>query len=716
MMRKTMRYTAWLWLFLVWTAPAWCREAVELDTVHVLGRQEPQGGMVPETIEPETLMKPVVGNAADYLELTPGLDVQGRSVMTPKSSQVRIRGLDERRSLILLDGRPLNGTGVMGGQFVDWSSLSTWDWERIEVGRGAFSARYGNTLGGTVNLVPRPMGEELALSADLGLQSHGTFACHAAASGGSETLAGRASVGFQETGGYLRNSQARRTDVSTGLEWRPGDFQTLSANLRYSDGEFHMPVENSASRSGYDSAYPESIGSYLVGPGIRFPTGDSHGDGSRYAKKRYEADLGYSTSLGDAQVDVKVYVNSESRRDRIYSYDTGELVLIRESEPDRSWGWTSGVEQPLGNHLLGLGAMGNYQGYKGTDILYEKSGYFPKSPSHGSDEKDGTRRHGLYVDDQWQLGMNVSLYAGLRLEDYYGDRQVDRVTGYNGAGKPTGWETAQVTFDEAVLLPKLGLTWTPAAEWSFHARAGRATRFPDNPAFYWYYGGYRPEVDPNSSVERKPLTYEDALQYELGASYRGLAGIKLRCQLYHYRVTDYIRWIFGYAPSRVVYNIDRVDFSGVELALDQSLNEHWSWFANTTWQQTQKQGDVLDGSNQLSDSLSELPRLKANAGLIFARDNGLTARLTLRWVEDRKVPHMDSGAASEGTPVGQTVTLKELEAFTRLDLALGYPLTLYGETFQLNCGVENLLDESYSEEYGFPSPGRTFYGGVSWKL
>lgn len=58
----------------------------------------------------------------DALDKTSGLDIQSRSILTPKSDQVRIRGFEEKRSLIMLDGRPLNGTGVMGAQFVDWSA------------------------------------------------------------------------------------------------------------------------------------------------------------------------------------------------------------------------------------------------------------------------------------------------------------------------------------------------------------------------------------------------------------------------------------------------------------------------------------------------------------------------------------------------------------------------------------------------------------------
>jgi vitamin B12 transporter len=34
----------------------------------------------------------------------------------------------------------------------------------------------------------------------------------------------------------------------------------------------------------------------------------------------------------------------------------------------------------------------------------------------------------------------------------------------------------------------------------------------------------------------------------------------------------------------------------------------------------------------------------------------------------------------------------------------------------LYVGVDNVFDEDYEQSYGFPQPGRTFYGGATWKF
>ena len=712
-----MKKMVWLQALAVvlWAGALYAEEVHTLQTLTVTAEREISAERNGVTVDLDTEAKAVVSTVPDALDKISGLDIQSRSILTPKSDQVRIRGFEEKRTLIMLDGRPLNGTGVMGGQFIDWSVLSTRSWQSVDVGKGAFSAKYGNTLGGTIDLVPVSLPEGVSGNAWTGYKRYDTWSLGASVSGRLESFGARVSAGYVSTDGNLRNSAAERADASADLYYFWGDDGEIKGSVRYTDGDFNMPVENQADLPGYDPSYPESSGSYLIGPGIQFPVGDRHGDGSYYTKKRTELDLGIQKNIAGFDSQVKVYFNDEYRKDVIYSYEQDRLVMERDATPDRSWGWVTRFSQLFGAHRIGFGADGNYQGYGGTENTFIQDGYFPKPVTNGSDDWDGTRWQGAYVDDDWALLNSLNLYGGLRYEDYYGDRTVDQVKGYVN-GKPAGFETVDAHFDENALLPKLGLVYRPVDSIALYGRFARATRFPDNPAFYWYSGGYRPEVDPASDVVRKPLTYEDALQYEAGVRYTGLDWLSVALSYYNYQVDDYIRWIFGYAPSRVVYNIDRVEFQGVEFDMEGRIWENWSAFFNATWQQTKKKGDVLDASNTLSDELSELPEIKFNVGLKYQRPDGLLAKATLRWVDDREVPFLgEPGApfagagAPDGTPVGSPVTLKTLDAFTVVDLSLKYPLWKGRSEGFMTAGVENLFDENYEEEYGFPQPGQTFF-------
>jgi len=611
----------------------------ELDEIIVTGKRAPTAEVNKQEVPVKEAQKPVISTIPDILDETSGLDIQRRSTLTPKSSQVRIRGLDEQRTLVMINGRPLNGTGVMGGFFVDWSALSTSNFEAVEIGKGGFSAKYGNTLGGTINMRPTPPDDIFHAQIYTGYKRYDTFAFSGTVSGKTGPFNSAFSAGYNRTDGYLRNSDAKRYDINGRLFYEWGDDGQLQFSIRHTDGDYAMPVENRRENADYDNDFPEHADTYLTGPGIQFPSGDRHGDGSYFNKIRTEVDLVSEKQLDVVGSAITIYFNNEDRTDYIYSSQLGEKVLEREAIPDRSWGWVSKFSWPLARHCIGFGADGNYQGFGGADNTFIRQDYFTKLPAEGTDEWSATQWHGAYVDDEWAVTDFLDLYLGLRFDDYYGNREVDVVTGYTN-GKPVGFEQQTAKFDESVLMPKFGIMYRLMKKFNLFARAARATRYPDNPAFYWYYAGCRPEVDDRSDVVRDALTYEDAMEYEIGSQWQVLPDVTIKLSAYQYRVDDYIRWIFGYAPSRVVYNIDRVDFTGVEFDIDGKIFNGIYGFANFTWQDTKKTGDVLDASNNLTDSLSELPKKKFNCGITYKHVNGMTAKVSLRWIDERKVPFL----------------------------------------------------------------------------
>lgn len=689
--------------------------AFQMEEIVFTGTRLPSPEAHTETIRMESAAKAVTPTVPDAMVHAAGIDVQQRGILTPKNSQVRIRGMDEPRLQILLNGRPLNGTGVMGGYFVDWSALSTQQIETVEITRGAFSAKYGNSLGGAIRLAADPPPQNPRANISTGYKRYDTFSADASVSGRQGPFATRLAVGHQRTGGHLRNSRAERSDAAGRLYFFWGDDGRLELCLRHSTGDYHMPVENRKTTVGYDPDFPGHGGDYLAGPGIPFPAEDHHGDGSYFTKQQTEADIRFQKGIGTLDAELITYFNYEERTDHIYSDNTGQKILERDAIPDRSWGWRTNFSRPGTDHIAGFGAEGNYQGYGGTENQYVRPDYFPRPPAEGEDDWDATRWHGFFVDDLWDLTPKLDIYAGLRYDDYSGNRSVDMVTGYNEKGKPTGFQKREVDFHKGVLSPKLGIVYSPLPSLSVYGRAARAARFPDNPAFYWYYTGYRPEVDPRTDITRKNLTYEDAMEYEAGTSYTALNNITLSATLYHYRVSDYIRWIFGYPPSRVVYNIDRVDFTGAEIEVSGRIWGPVSAFANYTWQKTDKHGDVLDASSALSESLPELPENKFNCGLSWQGDHGAAARIRVRWVDDRQVPYIAGEDRPDGTArfAAGTTVLKHMDSFLTVDISFKYPVfRQLNITGFITGGVENLTDENYQEEYDFPAPGRSFHIGA----
>lgn len=724
-MKLSTAYSLIALLSLVAIAPAGAEQVYTMDEMTVEAEKvETQVKVTAESTTEDVPIdqkkKPVVSTVPDVLDQTVGIDVQRRSVLAPKNSQVRLRGLDESRYNVMLDGRLLNGTGVMGGYYVDWSMVPLLDWDDVDVGKGAYSAKHGNTLGGTINLVPKRPVEGVQGSVSAGYERYNTVATDNYATVRHGPFGGVVTAGFASTDGNLRNSEAERQNYSGTIYYYPGGDGELRASFRYVDGDFNLPVENRPGMPNYDSDYPVCSGDMLAGPGIRFPSGDTYGDGSYYIKKRYETEIAYRQTVFGFNAEAILYYNHEDRTDHITSYDTGEEVLVRESSPDISWGWSTRFKKALGAHLIGFGGQGHYEGYDGTENTYIKEGYFPSPITDGSDDRDASKWHGVYLDDTWQLFDNLDLYAGLRLDNYIANRKVEAVSSYED-GKPTGYEEVHAKLDDTTVLPKFGAVFQPIDSVSLFGRVARATRFPTSPEFYWYYGGYRPEVDPNSDIRRKDLTYEDALQFELGLSFQPLNRLTLLLTYYNYHIDNYIRTIFGYSPSRIVYNLDEARLQGVELAAEGRIWGDVYAFANFTFQQTRKYGDVFDGSNTLSNELSELPEFKVNWGVKYQREDGAMASLNFRYVGATDVPIVNDDNSASGAPVGSAVELKHLGDFFTLDLLFKYPVIKYSVCGQpmvgmLSAGVTNLFDKYYVEEYYFPAPGRSFNVGFQLKF
>lgn len=421
--------------------------------------------------------------------------------------------------------------------------------------------------------------------------------------------------------------------------------------------------------------------------------------------------MAYKQTLLGFNSDASVYYNYVDRKDVFTSEKLNKKVLERKSSPDNSWGWTARFSRALGTNLLGFGGQGVYLGSGDLRITYVKPGYFRSYLSESPAKDDASKWHGFYVDDTLNFFNQLELYGGLRIDVFSADSSIDAVTLYQN-GRPVGYETINAKFNATTPLPNFGVVYRPVEPLSIYGRVSRATRFPTTPEFYWYYGGYRPEVNPASDVNRKDLTYEDAIEIETGLSYQFLGDITLWLTYYNYQVDDYIRTIFGYAPSRIVYNIDGVQFHGVELAADGRIWGDVFAFANFTYQKTEKDGDVLDGSNKLSDSLSELPEFMANWGVKYQREDGALAEIAFRYVGPTDVLILNDINSAGGAPAESPVELQHLGGFATVDLLFRYPVIKYEVEENrvvglLSAGIQNLFDKSYVEEYYFPAPGRS---------
>jgi len=628
-----------------------------------------------------------------------GIDLNRRSTSGNENSRLAIRGFDESRSQILLNGRSLHGAGVYGGYYVDWASLSLEDIASIAVVRGVAPAKYGNTLGGVVNIVTGRPGEEIRTVFDSAFGSLDTWDLQAAHSGCVGSCLYGFAAGHHETDGYLRNGFLDRETFSARTTVHlPRDF-SLTVSGRFTSNECGMTAYNMPGAYDYDPGSPDSLGAELGGPGVAWlddATGPKYwGEGSYWEDQRLQVDLGVHRKTEYAEFSFQTYVSDQDRTERFYANDNpGLLVLKRDAEPeDNNFGWKAewrNVLENRGGHTLEYGAEGQYLGWGGVHVLFYDPTYFSatKPPSDMPAKDSVTRLHGAYVQDALGLLEGLELEFGIRVDDYLAD----------------GPEANAPYIHDTTASPRIACDWKAWEGGRLTARYGRAYRFPTNPEYYWWYNGYDPAT---GGVDRCDLTSEKANQFELEAAHTTSAGVSVVLRGYHYEVDDYIRTIFGYKPSRVVYNIDRVDFHGIEIEAAYDFSRNLKLWANYTYQETEKRGDILDNSTALTNELLELPENKLNLGLGYRHTNGLEVRFKLRYVSDRweTLGDLTTPGAS---------TLKKMDAFVDADIQLSCPVWRRGEKRKttVTLAVENLFDQTIVEEYGYPHPGTTFTLGL----
>lgn len=666
-----------------------------------------------DKLDSAVLEKPRVSNTADGL-LTglAGVDVKRSAPSAGKGRGVTLRGFDESRYLVLLDGRPLNGSGVMSGDYVDWAALPLDNIEEIRVVRGPKSAEIGNTLGGAIELITK-QGKDLPEKTTVSA-SYGIFSPQHAADAYENrrtllSFSHRANIGKlaaldvygsrDKSMPFLRNNYCDVINAGGKFSlFLPLDI-TAAAGIRNTVQYRGFALANHAGDPYYDNHYPESDEEAGGGPGLAWIGGNYYfGDRSYWKNIRTQMDFSFRKEWRSVLASARLYINDQDRTEYFYAItDTNKLVLERFAKPeDNTRGWNLKVRQALSEKtMLRYGVEGMHLRYSNTDVRGFDTTYFRRSPSDGTDEVvPASDLYSAYTQSELLFFDRLLLTPGLRYDYYLGNQRDSTVseTPLGGAGPNAGASLR---------------TWK-GGEVSIHG--AYRYRFPTCPELYWYYNGH-------SFSDRKSLTAERAIQVEAGLSQAISTGDALRSSVgirgYRYLVRDYIRTIFGGRPvssmiakaSRLVYNIDNVVLNGLEAEAEVSWRDRLRMRANYTWQITRKTGDIYDSSTTYSDGLPELPNHKTNAALEYGWENGSSAGLSMRYVGSREVLQESfsvSGAAYE-----------KVDAFTTVRLFGVYPIP-GPKTFsaKLKLGVDNLLNTEYEEEPGIPMPGLTITGAV----
>ena len=157
----------------------------------------------------------------------------------------------------------------------------------------------------------------------------------------------------------------------------------------------------------------------------------------------------------------------------------------------------------------------------------------------------------------------------------------------------------------------------------------------------------------------------------------------------------------GNALDITYFNIDSVDYLGLDLGLDYyinddvSINSSLSWLSNAHWDEVTVSGT----DTKLPFSLN-VPEFRAKIGLNYTPEEGFNANLAVR--------HRGEFESVNGQIFSGTV-----EASTLVDLSVGYNFNK-NVKFKLTSG--NLLDDKYRPIANAPYSRRTILGQLTLHL
>lgn len=198
-------------------APAFAQETTEIEEVVVTATRLP--AIVSETpgarvIDAETIEQRGAVFAADILADVPGLSVV-RTGAPGGVTQVRMRGATPGKTLVLVDGVPVNDPADINGAY-DFAGFELGDVERIEVLSGPQSSLWGSdAIGGVIAFTTR---ERDGLAAALELGSNETAHFRGSAGVAEEDYAIGAYVSRYSSAGISAADEADGNDEADRFE------------------------------------------------------------------------------------------------------------------------------------------------------------------------------------------------------------------------------------------------------------------------------------------------------------------------------------------------------------------------------------------------------------------------------------------------------------------------------------------------------------------
>jgi len=657
-------------------------DAARLDTVVVTATRSPEPSFdvaaSVTSIGDEGLHGASIGiSVADALQSVPGVVARDRQNYA-QDTQISIRGFGARSAFgirgvrLYVDGIPATQPDGQG-QVSHFNLASA---ERVEVLRGPYSALYGNSSGGVIQLFTADGGDKTRAYAGTAV---GEWQTWRASVGVRSPLGENADVNVDytsfSTDGYRDHSAAERSSFNGKLNYRLGSSTDLTLLLN----AFDAPLADDPlglTREQFD-ADPRQADAAATTYDTRKDVAQTQGGlvlEHRFGSANTIRATAYTGTRDVWQVlSIPDFVQASP------THSGGVVDLANEySGGDLRWRWAGG----LGGRELAVTAGLTY------DVLDQhRRGYenfigdtLGVQGALRRDEDNQVDNFDQYLQFEWSVAESLDLMAGVRHSKVKIDSDDHYVTDGNVD------DSGSTDFDATT--PVVGLTWHVTPILNAYATYGTGFETPTLAEV-----AYRPDGGAGLNLDLDPARSDNA---EVGAKLRLSSRFRGELALFHSKTKDELVVATSSGGRTTYANGGDATRKGVELSTIATLPLSLSAEASWTWLDATINGNDLVG----------VPKSSLYAALRWTAPMGLSIGVDARSLSAVPVDDANTAAAPSYTVAGAELRLPFQGA------------RLGGQAF---LRVDNLFDEDYvgsvivndrNGRYYEPAPGRNVLAGL----
>lgn len=634
-------------------------------------------------------------NVSEVLALIPSVLARNRQNYA-QDEQISIRGFGARSTFgvrgvrLYTDGMPAtmpDGAGQVSHFNLDSA-------ERIEVLRGPFSALYGNSSGGVIQIFTADGSDDFELRTGLVGGSHGTGRASINLRGGGDDVLGyNVDLTHFETDGYRAHSAAKRESANAKFRWKLGDLGTLNL-LANAVSIPHAQDPLGLTREQFEEN-PRQVAAQAELFNTRKSVDQSQAGAiweravSAHSSVRV---LGYA---GQRAVEQFLAIPVATQNNPLHA--GGVIDLDGDYRgTDARWTWTDGALE----FTVGASYESQDQARRGyTNYIDDALGV---RGVLRRDEDNRVHTFDQYAQASWRFTQAWSLMAGARHSTVTFRAEDAYITASNPDDSGAR--------DYSATTPVIGVLVRAHENANLYATWGKGFETPTFAEL-----GYRSDGGAGLNFGLEPARSRNA---ELGAKLRVGERIESNIAVFRADTDDEIA-IATNAGGRTSYrNVGNARRQGIEASLHAKLTDDWTLQLAATWLDAMFRTPYLACSGvpcttpnvpvDAGTRIPGVPRTNLRAALGWGGEFGW--RVNARAEHVGEVPVNDIG--SQAAP-----------SYGVIGLDIGYGFALDSGKLRAFVNLDNLFDRDYAGSvivndgngrFYEPGLGRSVFVGMQW--